>query len=153
MLRSSCLLLLMGSTLILGCEPPAAQKPSSGAPVTDGPKVTSEDVRRDTDKAVRTAAEYSKQSKDEFMKGLETRIQELDVEIAKLQVKGAELKDQAKVNWDRKMVELEAKRKVAQAKLTEVGKSSAEAWKDIQKGAQSAWEELDHAFREAAKEF
>jgi hypothetical protein len=34
-----------------------------------------------------------------------------------------------------------------------VGHSSAEAWKDVQKGAASAWDELDKAFRDASKEY
>ena len=63
------------------------------------------------------------------------------------------MKDDAKANWDRKMVELQTKREAARAKLAEVGRASAEAWKDIQKGAQSAWDELDKAFRDASREF
>ena len=51
------------------------------------------------------------------------------------------------------MVELEIKRDAARAKLAEVSQSSAEAWKDVQKGAQSAWDELDKAFRDASEKF
>ena len=51
------------------------------------------------------------------------------------------------------MAELETKRDAAHAKLAEVGHSSAEAWKDVQKGAQSAWDELDKAFHDASREF
>ena len=61
--------------------------------------------------------------------------------------------DDAKANWDRKMAELETKREAARAKLAEVGRASAEAWKDVQKGAQSAWDELDRDFRDASQEF
>jgi len=51
------------------------------------------------------------------------------------------------------MAELETKREAASAKLAEVGHSSAEAWKDVRKGAQSAYDDLDKAFRDASKEF
>ena len=51
------------------------------------------------------------------------------------------------------MAELEVKREAALAKLAEVGRSSTEAWKDVREGAQSAWNELDKALHEAAKEF
>jgi TolA-binding protein len=128
-----------------GCE----QKPAERMPG----KVTSEDVRRDAAQAVKTAAEFSQQARDEFQKNLDARLKELESEIVKLQEKGRDLKDDAKANWDRKMADLETKRDAARAKLAEVGQSSAEAWKDIQKGAQSAWDELDKAFREAAREF
>ena len=145
MYRSICMLMLAGLFTGSGCD----QKPTDQPPG----KVTSEDVRRDASQAAETAAEYSRQTKDEFQKRLETRLKELDAEIATLREKGRELKDQAKVDWDRKMADLETKRDAARAKLAEVRDASAEAWKDVQKGAQSAWDELHKAFRDVSREF
>jgi TolA-binding protein len=145
MVRSFYVVILAGFVALPGCE----QKPSDRAPG----KVTSDDVRRDAGQAVNTAAEFSKQTKEEFQKSLENRLKELDAQIAKLREKGRDLKDDAKVNFDRKMADLEAKRDAASAKLAEVGHSTAEAWKDVQKGAQSAWDELDKAVRDASHEF
>ena len=116
-------------------------------------KVTSEDVHRDFGQAIQTAAEVSQQTPEEYQQSLAARLAKLDAEIAKLREKGRDLKDQAKVNWDRKLADLETKRDAARAKLTEVSTASAEAWKDVQKGAQSAWDELDKAFRDASREF
>jgi LPS O-antigen subunit length determinant protein (WzzB/FepE family) len=121
--------------------------------VVKGGKVTSEDVRRDAGQAVKTAVDYSQQAKEDFQKNLDARLNELDAKIAKLREKGRNLKDKAKANWDQKMAELETKREAARAKLAEVGHASTEAWKDVQKGVQSAWDELDQAFRNAAQEF
>ena len=145
MSRFAWMLLLAGSLAALGCE----QKPADRTPGT----ITSGDVRRDADQAAETAAEYSQQTKEEFQKKLEAQLQGLDAEIAKLREKGGELKDEAKTNWDQKMADLETKRDAARAKLAEVGSASAEAWKDVQKGAQLAWDELDQAFRDASREF
>ena len=145
MFRFVWMAMLAGLVAVMGCE----QKPADRTPG----KVTSEDVRRDAGQAVKTAAEFSQQTKEEFQKNLEVRLKELDAEIAKLREKGGDLKDKAKANWDRKMAELETKREAASAKLAEVGRSSAEGWKDVRKGAQSAWDELDKAFRDASREF
>ena len=41
----------------------------------------------------------------------------------------------------------------SRAKSAEIGDSSAEAWKDVRKGAQSAYDDLDKAFRDASREF
>src|SRR5579871_205641 len=130
MIRGFYVVMLGGLIATSGCEP----KPLDQAPG----KVTSEDVRRDSGNAVETAVEFSRQSKEEFEKKLDARLKDLDTEIAKLHEQGRDLKDQAKANWDRQMAELETKRNATRAKLTEVGHSSAEAWKDIRKGAQSA---------------
>jgi len=116
-------------------------------------KGTSEDVRRDPNQSAETAVEFSQQTKEEFQKKLEAQLKQSDAEIARLREKGSELKDEAKANWERKMANLETKRDAARAKLAEIGASSAEAWKDVQKGAQSAWDELDQAFRDASQEF
>jgi TolA-binding protein len=127
----------------LGCE----KKPADRTPG----KVSSEDVRRDAGQAVDTTVEYSQQAKEEFQKKLETQLDELDAKIVKLREKGSDLKDDAKVKWERTMTDLEKKRETARAKLTDVGRASAEAWKDVQKGAAAAWDDLDKAFRDASK--
>ncbi len=145
MVRRFYVLVLMAFVAVIGCE----RKPADRMPGT----VTSEDVRRDAGQAVDTAAEFSQQAKEEFQKNLDARLQEMDAQIAELREKGRDLKDQAKVNWDRKMADLETKRDAARAKLAEVGKSSAGAWKDVQKGAQSAWDDLEKSFQDASREF
>ncbi len=145
MSRLVWMLMLAGLLTASGC----GHKPADQAPG----KVTAEDVRRDAGQAGNTAAEFSQQTKEAFQQGLAARLKELDVEIAKLREQGRDLKDQAEADWDRKMADLETKRETARAKLAEVGQSSEEAWKDVRKGAQSAWDELDKAFRDASQAF
>jgi len=145
MSRFISMLMLPGLLMAIGCERKSADR-------TPG-EVTSEDVRRDAGQAVNTAAEFSQQTKEEFQTKLDTRLKELEAEMAKLRQKGADLKDDAKANWDKTMADLETKRDAARAKLTEVGQSSGEAWKDVQQGAQAAWDELDKAFRDASNKF
>lgn len=145
MFRTLWMLTLFGLLAASGCGQKSADQ-------TPG-KITSEDVRRDAGQAVNTAVEFSQQAKDEFQQRLEARLQELDAEIAQLREKGRDLKDQAKADWERKMTDLETKREAARAKLAELDQSSAEAWKDVQQGVQSAWDELEKAFRDASREF
>lgn len=145
MMRMSWLLTLVGFFAVVGCEP-SSSDPANG-------KATLQDVQQDAGKAIDTTAEFAQQSKEEFQKKLEARLQELDTEIVKLREKGHDLKDKAKEKWDQQLTNLETKRDAAQAKLAEVKDSSAEAWKDLQKGAQAAWEDMDKAFREASEEF
>ena len=141
----SSVIVWVGLIAAMGCEQ------RSSAPTAA--KVTSEDVRHDAGKAVDTAAEFSQQSKDEFQQKLEARLKELDAEMVVLREKGHDLKDEAKVKWDQKLAELEVKRDAARVKLAEVTDSSAEAWKDLQTGAQAAWNDMNKAFDEASREF
>jgi TolA-binding protein len=143
MSRFVSMLMLAGLVAASGCE----QKPADRTPS----KVTSGDVRRDSGHTAETVGDYSRQTKEEFQKKLDIRLKEMNAEIAKLREKGRGMKDKAK--WNQTMTELEAKRDAARAKLTEISHSSQKAWKDVEKGAQSAWDELDNAFRDASREF
>ena len=116
-------------------------------------KVTTEDVRRDTEKAGDTATHAASQAKEDFETRLKASLAEMEEEIARLHEKGHALKDEAKTRWNEKMADLEAKQKVARDKLDELRKSTAEAWEHLEKGAQSAWDDVRKAFQEAAKEF
>ena len=116
-------------------------------------KVTIDDVRRDADTAVDTATAAVVQAKKDFEVRFKTSLAEMEIEIAKLHEKGVTLKNEAGVRWSEKMAELKAKQKVAREKLDEIGTSTSEAWGRMEKGAQSALDDLRKAFQEAAKEF
>ena len=116
-------------------------------------KVTAEDVRRDTEKAADTATKAAVQAKEDFERRLESGLADMDSEIAKLREKGLALKDEAKTRWNAKMADLKAKQEAARKMMDELGRSSGEAWGHLEKGAQSAWDDLQKAFQEASKEF
>lgn len=116
-------------------------------------KVTTEDVRRDAEKAVDTSAHAAAQAKEDFEMRLKASLAEMEKEIERLHEKGHALKDEAKARWKEKMADLEAKQKAARDKLDEVRKSTGEAWGHMEKGAQAAWDDVRKAFQDAAKEF
>lgn len=116
-------------------------------------KVTTEDVRRDTEKAVDTATRAAAEAKEDFETRLTASLAEMEDEIERLREKGRTLKDEAKTRWNEKMADLEAKQKAARDKLDEVRESTAEAWDRVEKGARAAWDDMRKAFQEAAKEF
>jgi hypothetical protein len=116
-------------------------------------KVTTEDVRRDTEKAADTATKAAMQAKEDFEKRLRSSLADMDAEIAKLHEKGLALKDDARTRWNEKMADLKAKQEAARKQLDELGKSTVEAWGRLEKGVQSAWDDLQKAFQEASKGF
>lgn len=116
-------------------------------------KVTTEDVRRDAEKAVDTSARAAAQAKEDFEMRLKASLAEMEKEIDRLREKGHALKDEAKTRWAEKMADLEAKQQVARDKLDEVRKSTGEAWGHMEKGAQAAWDDVRKALQDAAKEF
>jgi predicted nucleic acid-binding Zn-ribbon protein len=86
-----------------------------------------------------------------FEKKLESQINDLDGKIAQLREKGRDLQTAAKANWDQKMAELDVKLDAARAKLAKVVHSEVEVWKDFQKEAETAYDDLDKNFRSASQ--
>lgn len=150
------LVLVPGLLLITGCNPQPVDSSSSKGSSTSSEKsnpVTIGDVKRDVATSMKTTAAYSQQNKDKVMKDLKAQLATLDASIESLRKRGETLADDAKKSWDTRMVELDAKRKTANAKLVEMEDSTAQAWADVEKGAQSAWDELKIAVQNASKEF
>lgn len=145
MLRSSGLLSAAVLVSCAGCAEPPVEHTVR--------KVTAEDVRRDTEKAADTATKAATQAKEECEMRLKSSLADMDAEIAKLREKGLALKDEAKTRWNEKMADLKAKQEAARKKVDELGTSTGEAWGRVEKGAQSAWDDLQKAFTEASKEF
>ncbi|MFN7811304.1 MAG: hypothetical protein ACK5SI_01410 [Planctomycetia bacterium] len=143
--RSSCLFCAAFLVSCAGCAEPPVEHTVR--------KVTAEDVRSDTEKALDTATKAATQAKEEFERRLTSRLADMDAEIAKLHEKGLALKDEAKARWNDKMADLKAKHEAARKKLDELGRSTGEAWERLEKGAQSAWDDLQKAFAEASDEF
>ena len=130
---------------VSGCTQPSGEQTER--------KVTTEDVRRDVKQAVETTQTAAEQAKQEFEMRIKTSLADMEVQIAKLQEKGRALKDEAKIRWDEKMADLQAKQQVARQKLDELGTTTGEAWGHLEQGATSAWEDVSEAFQAAAKEF
>ena len=150
MSRSLLTFFVSGLLTIVGCN----QKPTNLPPSSKEPPALSvDDVQRDMTTALETTVAYSQQSKEKLMETMKDQLALMDSNIEALRLKGEGLASDAKANWERKMTELEVKRKSATDKLTEIENSTAEAWSDVEKGAQATWEDLKKAFQDASKEF
>lgn len=95
--------------------------------------------------------ESDQAAQKEFHKNLEDRIKKLEAEITKLREKGRDLKGETLTEWDRKMAELDKKLDAARTKVSEVGHASSKAWKDLQKHAQEAWDDVEKAFKDVPR--
>jgi hypothetical protein len=140
----------IGLVATVGCDP---YQPKPANVTEKNSTVTKEDVKRDAEKSAETTAAYSQQNREKLIQDMKAQMATMDANIEKLRLKGKDLASEAKLNWEEKMSDLEAKRKLANERLEEVGNATSQAWSDIEKGARSAWDDLAKAFRDASKEF
>jgi len=93
------------------------------------------------------------EEKDLYQKKLESKLKEIKARMEMLEAKAVQAKAEFKPEYQKHLYELRQKREALRSKLDEIKKSSGEAWKDVQQGAQAAWDELDKAFRDASNKF
>jgi hypothetical protein len=116
-------------------------------------RTTIEEVKQDAAKSMKTTAEYTQQQHDKLVAELKAQLAGMDAKIETLREKGKELGSESRASWDKKMSDLEIKRKAAVERLSEVESATEKAWSDLAKGVQSAFEELKVAYQNAADEF
>jgi len=138
---------------VLGCEKNMPDAPKADATPEKPSKVSFDDVKLDAARSITTTATYSQQERDSMIEDMKAKMATMDENIETLRLKGKDLAIDARANWDKSMVALDEKRRLAKERLDEIGESSSKAWSDLEKGAKAAWEDLSKAFQEASSEF
>jgi hypothetical protein len=146
-------LYVIGLAFVLGCEKDMPDAPKADATPEKPSKVSFDDVKRDAARSITTTATYSQQERDSMIEDMKAKMATMDENIETLRLKGKDLAIDARANWDKSMVALDEKRRLAKERLDEIGESSSKAWSDLEKGAKAAWEDLSKAFQEASSEF
>ncbi|MBJ3762531.1 coiled coil domain-containing protein [Maribius pontilimi] len=91
--------------------------------------------------------------KNAYRRKLEARLDQWRAEIDKLQNKAAEASADARQEYDEQVRNLREQQQDARAKLMELDDASGEAWKDLKKGVERAWDDLGAAVKKARKRF
>ena len=91
--------------------------------------------------------------KDAYVEKVQARLNAWDSEIEGLKAKTNEASADAKIAFEKQILELKEQQKNAQEKLDEVRQSSDDAWSDMKVGVESAWMSLQSAVESASKRF
>ena len=131
--------------------PPEMYEAPKPEPMVEPKPRASRSADQPQPQAIKTVSDDYKRAKAEFQKKLENHLNELDPKINRVREKGRDLQTAAKADWDQKMAELDVKMDIARAKLAVVVRSSPNSWKDFQKEAETASDDLDRAFDQASR--
>lgn len=93
----------------------------------------------------------ARQEKQMYQDKVEAQLRELDREIDALRAKMG--KSLNRKQLDQQMDELERKRAIAHQELDKLKNSSQEAWQDMKAGIDSAVQDLETAYQQAASHF
>lgn len=116
-------------------------------------KVTSEDFKKQTEKALETAKELTAQQKEEYQKKVQAQIEDLTRHIAEINAKAKTLRKEASAQFEAATAELKKKQEAAQQKLKELQSSTGKAWDGVKTGLDSAMDELMKTYQSALSIF
>ncbi len=91
--------------------------------------------------------------RDAYVEKLQGNIAKWNGELDEIEVKAKHAKDDAKVEFNKLIEEIKAKRLSLEGKITELKNSSEDAWEDVKKGVDVARQVLGQAVNSAKEKF
>jgi len=98
-----------------------------------------------------TYEEPGEGAREKILGKMEKKLNVWGEEIETLRGKADELSAGARTKWNEQVEEMRAKQESARKKLTEMKKSSGEAWEDLRAGTEAALEDLKKAIEKAVR--
>jgi hypothetical protein len=82
---------------------------------------------------------------------METQLKQWGAKLDELVAKAEEAGAEAKIDYRKRIDDLKSKHQVAQSKLAELRAGGSEKWDILKSGVESAWKELEVAFKKMTK--
>ncbi len=97
------------------------------------------------------------ETKDSYLKKMKEKFDDLNykwnIERNKLEAKAQLAKVEVKKKYEEKLKTLQQKSEKMSQKLDQIDNASGDAWKDIRKGVDDAWQSLNEAIKKARSHF
>jgi histidinol dehydrogenase len=78
---------------------------------------------------------------------METRLEQYGAKLDRLVAKAKEAGAEARTDYRKRIDDLKAKYRVSQSKLDDLRAAGSERWDTVKAGVESAWAELEAAFK------
>jgi TolA-binding protein len=124
---------------------------SSPPPKPQEPKVTADDLRRDTEKALDTAQKLIAQTKADYVAKTEARLKKLDADLDALKADIQKKKGKAKKASEDQWAELKKQRDTLAAELADARKETGEKWDQATKKVDAAADAVEASYQDLKK--
>lgn len=92
-------------------------------------------------------------SRDEYIRKMQAKLEEWNAEIDTLTAKAGEVKSDVKNEYNEQIESLKAKRAAALQKIEELQHAGESAWEDLKSGLDLAWTAMGEAIDSARSRF
>ncbi len=93
------------------------------------------------------------EKRDAYVQKMKAKMDEWNAEIDKLKAKADQAGAESKIQYEKQLEDLRAKRKDIEDKMAELQQAGDGAWEDLKTGIDSAWDSLGNAVKSAASKF
>jgi len=93
------------------------------------------------------------ETRDAYVQQLKAKMDEWNAEIDKLEAQADQAEAQTKLEYQKQIEDLRAKRDDLEKKIAQLQQASSEAWEDLKVGTERAWNALGDAVKSAADRF
>lgn len=93
------------------------------------------------------------EKRDAYVQKLKAKMNEWNAEIDKIEAKADQADAESKIEYEKQVEDLRAKRKEVEDKMAELQQAGEGAWEDLKKGIESAWDSLGNALKSATSRF
>ncbi len=121
---------------------PQVDVEATGSQPIDSENVNAQDLGREIGDVIDAVKQLTHQTKDEYARHLDDRLQKLDARIVELRGSATELKADAKARLETQIETLREKKESVAQRLQELKSSSGDAWQEMQSGLNVACDEL-----------
>jgi uncharacterized coiled-coil DUF342 family protein len=92
-------------------------------------------------------------NRDAYVEKMKAKLDEWNAEIDKLAAEADQADAETKIEYNKQIVDLRAKRKEMEDKIAEVQQAGEGAWEDLKQGIENSWEILKTSFNRAKSRF
>ena len=92
-------------------------------------------------------------SKEEYIRKMQAKLEELNAEIDTLTAKAGEVRADVKNEYNEQIASLKTKQVAARQKIEELQQAGENAWKDLKSGIELAWSAMGEAIDSARSRF
>lgn len=93
------------------------------------------------------------EKRDAYVQKLKAKMDEWNAEIDKIEAKADQAEAESKIEYEKQLEDMRAKRRNLEDKMAELQQAGDGAWEDLKTGIENARNSLDSALKSAASRF
>ena len=93
------------------------------------------------------------EQRDAYVQKMKAKLDEWNAEIDRIQARINQADAEAKIEYNKQLDDLRAKRKEAEDRLEEIQQAGESSWNDLKQGLENSWEILKKSVDRAKSEF